>query len=483
MALVERNGAHITLQTLFEIGRQIGITEDEIRQVVRRVSGNLADAAHHLGTQFYDDFTAWAEEMGRRPGRNALERMNPNYEDPLLTTMTGRNRHGRETGGASHFNFPPLEQAKTAPMVQNNEIGEQQNMGGRAPEEGGEQQVERPRKIWRRFPNTENAALKYVVTQYLSSNSDTSAPPFDPFDQPDEKTATSLLDGSGGGAISNPSFIGLNTTTLGYDFNNPWFMQFRMTSLYNIIYRWAGSVTSTKGTPVWTELFDQKYQYYHVLETEWQLTLNFGWPNNGTTRVTAPQDFGYYIFWKYTNEDDPVTQYNTGGTYIANTTLTNEQSISAVKMSGALGSQNMTPDDYFRQGGWHHRHVQLNNVKNTEVKINGKYKYGQCKMDIKTISASDAHGNSIAAEGWAKSRTTAVFPENLSIIIVNDNAMFSGGSIKTPVGMRWESEHLVQFKDLVDGYKFPTPGYASLIGANTTLNTDLAFFHSGAGYT
>ena len=80
-----------------------------------------------------------------------------------------------------------------------------------------------------------------------------------------------------------------------------------MTSPYSLLKNLNGQVQNGvagqgNSQPAWIEFFDQKYQYYHVLNTEWELTLNFGTPNNGTSAVSDRSLFGYYIFWKYTNE-------------------------------------------------------------------------------------------------------------------------------------------------------------------------------------
>ena len=81
---------------------------------------------------------------------------------------------------------------------------EEHNQTG-APEEGGEQQVSKPHKIWRRFPNTETAALKWIQTQFVSTATDTSRATRDPFDQPNIVSSTTLI-GGGGTSFSTPTF-------------------------------------------------------------------------------------------------------------------------------------------------------------------------------------------------------------------------------------------------------------------------------------
>lgn len=442
--------------------------KEKLAAILQRVGQGIG---HVLRTGHLDP--AWFEDEEEYHKANKLFRTLKNGEQ--------KRKHEEIEEYDAFEDMEEYEPLSNSPHEEQAMNGEEQNMGGRAAEEGGEQQVTKPHHIWRKFPNTETALLKYVVTQFISTAGDISVPPNEPWDQSNEKTATSLLS-TGGGAISNPAFNGLSTASRGYDFFQPASFLFRMTSLYDIYTKGYGASIGGFGMPAWTELFDQKYQYYHIMETEWKLRVTFGWPSSSGVNVTHPQDFAYYIFWKYINEDEPPTNYGTGTNMIANVTQTDQTTITINnKMTNDAGAQYLTPDDYFRMGGWQHKHVQLNNVKNSSVVVGGKYKFGQCKMDIKTISSSDAHSLATTAEGWNKAKNIPVFPENLVVHIVSDNAFNENTGIKTPASFRWESEHLVQFKDLQPGYKFPTPTYAK--SAGTTLNTDLAFFSTGAAYT
>lgn len=341
--------------------------------------------------------------------------------------------------------------------------GQSHNMGD-APEEGGEQQVTKPHHIWRRFPNTETAALKFVLSQYGQQTTFTGAK--DPFDQP-AFTSTTAMNTTAGGAItsSGTQSIGTNTFANGWDFYQPFLLQLRMTSPYNIVKSYSALNTGGLGQPTWLELFDQKYQYYHTLECEWEVTFNFGLPLvTGNNQAEQPQNYGLYIFWRYTNEDDPPLSYAwVDGQTIIRTT-NNPQTAPApdkitavVSNAGASYTLGCTCDDYFRMGGWHHKHLVFNSTHATTTKLKGKYKFGQCKMDIKTISASDSHAAATTAEGWAQTGSTVAFPENLSMIIVQDTAMNANSGKQVPFGMRIETEHIVQFKDLRAQYKFPTP--------------------------
>lgn len=459
-----------------------------------------------------------ALKVAERLGKKAIDGLHKLFERPNVTF-----NNDPEKGGfvvyPSQSNSPAKEK-----MSEEHEV---HNMGN-APEEGGEQQVSKPHHIWRRFPNTETAALKWVCTEYLSDKYQWQSITFQnqpelPFDATNKLTATNLASG-GGGTVSRNVGLGLGGLTetivdgssgaggtawsnipTGHDFINPVLLQIRMTSPYNILKQLNGGTNmnnpSAISQPNWLGIFDQKYQYYHVLECEWELSVYFGKPWYGTTAAGNPalitaattiddKDFGYYIFWKYTNEDDPPTSYTTSGAIANIHSAAADQGISAdgtqitnvTAMTNQISSQPCTADDYFRMGGWHHKHVMLSNIQDKKVVLEGKYRYGQCKMDIKTLTSSDAHSNATTAEGWNQTGASAAFPENLSIIIVKDNAMNLEPGIFQPCSIRMETEHVVQFKDLRSAYKFPTPAITSVNSA-TTQNTDTAWFWRGAAYT
>ena len=115
----------------------------------------------------------------------------------------------------------------------------------------------------------------------------------------------------------------------------------------------TGAAGQGNSQPQWIELFDQKYQYYHVAETEWEITINFGTPNNGVSALAdnLVKNFGYYVFWKYTNEDDPPTQYVIDNGSIANAGAVgavNANQIGTTATAAGAVTLQMTPDDYFR---------------------------------------------------------------------------------------------------------------------------------------
>ena len=367
-----------------------------------------------------------AMEIVSRWGHNAVRELRRVYEEHSGQTTHEQNRANARnqqiTERRSQHNSLRGAQAEPTSMANN---GEEHNMGD-APEEGGEQQITKPTHIWRRFPNTETACLKWVQSIFLNDASNTTIPPKMPFDI-QNVVATTDLSNSGGGVLSTPTVITTMTQTTGQNYNTPQLLQLRMTSPYNIVKTQIGSQTVGNSQPVWLELFDQKYQYYHVMETEWEVTFNFGFPNNGTSTITQGQNYGLYIFWKYTNEDDPPVSWTAGTGSIANVGGPSDtddlgEKIDVTKMTNSLGTQPLTADDYFRMGGWHHKHVTFNTTHHERHIIHGKYKFGQCKMDIKTISGSDAHSAATTAEGWSQARATPAFPEILSIIVVRDNA-------------------------------------------------------------
>ena len=144
-----------------------------------------------------------------------------------------------------------------------------------------------------------------------------------------------------------------------------------MTSPYNIV----RSDTNNLSQPQWLGLFDSKYQYYHVLKAAWNMAFTIGF--NGVQQQTAPsnetvqQFYSFYVYWKYTNYDDPPTQFSvdlTGKTTYGTTT------------------QDLTPDDYDRMRGWNKIWVQAKNTKAVRRVIAGHYETGQCQMDVKMIS-------------------------------------------------------------------------------------------------
>lgn len=366
--------------------------------------------------------------------------------------------------------------------------------------EGAETQIGTPHDVWTRFPNHQWARLGWWYTNYISDIAGTvSDQRKNAFDDPNWETTTVLLTTPGGARISPTGddilgVDGLSTTVpSGHDFKNPMMFQLRMTSPYNILKTYAGSGLVGNGIgnsqPAWLEMFEGKYQFYHVNETDWRVDFNFGvpWTINQSSQYVIPyngKDIGYYIFWKYTSNDVPPlsypmsnSNYANGGAPTADGTKLTGKNV----LDGGSYTMQCTPDDYFRMKGFHSKHVALNANRPTHVTISGNYKFGQCKMDIK--QQDHAPGSTVLqTEGWLATGSTYLFPEDLTIIIVQDNASMAQPGIRTPVGYRMNTEMLTEFRDLRSAFKFPTPANA-YVNSTTTVNTEASFFNKGAAYT
>lgn len=365
--------------------------------------------------------------------------------------------------------------------------------------EGTEAQLDPVRDVWTRFPNHQYAKLGWWYTNYISDIAGTVAQkPRDAFDNPDYETTTDLLTTGGGvrnvatGATSLGATGFAGYTASGHDYKNPVMFQLRMTSPYNIMKTFAGQGLAGNqvgnSQPAWLEMFEGKYQFYHVNECDWRIDFNFGTPfifGTPSTNFTNQHDMGFYIFWKYTSNDTPPLSFPISNNQIANTGAVDAQGnrVTGVNpLTTGSFTQNCTPDDYFRMKGFHSKHVSLNSIGPTHVSIAGKYKFGQCKMDIKQQDHSTLGGTALQTEGWIQTGSTYLFPEDLTVIIVQDNAMNSLSGLYTPVGFRMNTEMLTEFKDLRSAFKFPTPAN-SFINSGTTLNTEAVFFNKGAAYT
>lgn len=480
MALVQRGAQHFGIRDLIAIAREAGISASDVREVVQQVGGNIQEAAVHLGHHVYDAFV----EVNNRYNREQLRLARPSEHQPVNIRPQS--------------NLPAIEQA---PMkrhhggdpISQSHGHEAHNMGG-APEEGGEQQVTKPHHIWRRFPNTITAALKYVGTVFGAETTDFSGSKI-PFDRQDYTSATTLAGGGGGAwtAQTKNTLVGTNLFANAIDFNTPQLFQVRMTSPYNIWKQEFNNGSAGLCRPTWLTYFENMYQYYHTLECEWELSLHFGIPITAdNTAATNYQNLGMWILWKYTEQDDPPMSWsnkvgsnlgiaNTGAPTSNAAPSPDTTSYTVLTDTGTTVPLNF--DDFCRQGGWHKKYVSFDTITQIKTKINGVYKFGQCKMDIKTIQPSDAHSTDTTAEGWTQTGGTPNFPELLSVVVLYDNATYNGaaGAIKTAASIRLETEHLVQFKDLKANYKFPTPELANSIGATSGYGPEV-YFMRGAAY-
>lgn len=467
MALALR-GHHqgITLRELIAIGRELGISPSDVREAVHRVGGNFMEASIHLGANVYDA----VNDLLRQHRERIYNEHQDNLERDHARIMA--ESHPRDPR-APQFNLPPTQEMTKrhhgGDPIAANHGSEGHNMG-RAPEEGGEQQVTKPHHIWRRFPNTQTAALKWVMTLFAAGVTDYTGYKI-PYDRQDYTTATSLSTTGGGawGVTAKNELAGASLFANATELWTPQLFQLRMTTPYNILKNAFnnGVAASNHAEPTWLSYFDQMYQYYHTLETEWELNFHFGVPISAdNTAVANYQHLGIYIFWKYTEQDDPPVSWSNkvgavlgdarSTAYTENAAPTPDQS-TTIALTDAGTVLPCNADDYFRMGGWNHKYVSFDTITQVKTKIKGLYKYGQCKMDIKTIQASDTHGGDTTAEGWSLTNSTPAFPELLSVIVCWDNATYNTNAIKVPMSVRFETEQLVQFKDLKANYKFPTP--------------------------
>ena len=158
-----------------------------------------------------------AMDIVSRWGHNAVRELRRVWE-----SSSGHETHEQNRANARNQQITerrsqhnPLRGAQAEPTSMANN-GEEHNMGG-APEEGGEQQITKPHHIWRRFPNTQTACLKWVQSQLVTDFTQVSVPPKMPFDSNQNVTTTDLTAG-GGGAWSNPADLGINQTT-GFNFS------------------------------------------------------------------------------------------------------------------------------------------------------------------------------------------------------------------------------------------------------------------------
>lgn len=357
--------------------------------------------------------------------------------------------------------------------------------------------------IWTHFSNTEKTLLRWHLVVHEPAVGALKTVSL-PFGQTELSTATTLLS-TGGGNQTLSTTQALATAAsgaYGYDFNEPYLIQLRMTSPYNIL-KSLGTITTgaTVSEPNWIGFFDSRYQYYVTNECNWGIRLNFGTP-----RVTAgglsgicgePQHHKLRIFWRYTSQDDPPTHYayttsrtanqgsmsssvvNQGSGQLAGDTATSQALSTTAATSYPLGS-----DDYERMNCWQSKEVTFSTTHPTSVKLGGTYKLGQCKMDIKTLMPTDAAGPQAipTAEGMTLGRSTPAFPEILSLIIVNDAGTTPIAGVTVPFSMSFDTAHQVDWCDLRAAFKFPNPQINSANASNTQYS-DEQWFRRGAAYS
>lgn len=340
--------------------------------------------------------------------------------------------------------------------------------------------------IWTRFPNTATAKLKWIHSVILGgrvtnlSGFDAKRDIFDTSQVNNSATAVASGTNVTAAAAGPQEDLAITGTTL--DLTTPLLIQVRMTSLYNVLKNFdqategnsTGSGLTEYSEPQWLSFFDSKYTYYHVMKCDWHMEFTF-WSNNSTLPIIG----GFYIIWRYTSQDDPPTQWDTSGNLRATDGWVNTSTRTIV--GGVLGNTstaNLTIDDYERMGGWNIHHVTPSTVTLPVHHIKGSYEYGQCRMDMKTLMAQDAHGLDTSVEAWQQTRNVPGFMENLSVIILQDNIYAQTTSSRNAVamGVRMHATYTAQFKDLQSSYKYPTPALAQ-----TQITDDRQFFWRGGG--
>lgn len=355
--------------------------------------------------------------------------------------------------------------------------------------------------VWTHFPNTQRALLRYRNTFYYTNHDQVLNNKL-PFRSQILKTTTSLAVGGGGATTTiddKTLTYGGDNVVAGYDFRVPYLLQLRMTSPYNIVKSLKERDAGFYSEPNWIGLFDSKYQYYQVKETDWGVTLKFGSPQTSTGVEDNGlcgniQNYALKVFWRYTQQDEPPTHW----TYSTNRNATlggwsnqtidgtqqySEDKAATTKATGeAAEPLPLTSDDYHRMGNWHCKTVTWNTTRHTECHIGGRYKFGQCKMDVKTLLHTDAAGaqTNPTAEGMSLTKSTPAFPEILSIIIVEDCSAVQAAGITCDFTTQIDTAQQIDFVDLRGNFKFPTPNLATT--ASTYTYTDEQFFTRGAAW-
>ena len=358
--------------------------------------------------------------------------------------------------------------------------------------------------IWTHFPNNQRTRLRYRATIYYGDTSMWTANRT-VFTRSNITAATELA-GTGGGNVTEAITQNLaqgttvNQAAQAYDFSVPYLLQLRMTSPYNIIKSLGDTTKSTIiSEPNWISMWDGMYQYYVCQETDWGVNLHFGAPVDATAGTQtaggvtgSPQYYKLKIFYRYTNQDDPPTKWTMGSArnvrssaWSDNTTTSGGQiatDYATPTSSTAAGvTENLNSDDYEMMGGWKMRTVSWNTTHATSVHLGGKYRFGQCKMDVKTLMPTDAAGTQTTptAEGMTLTRATPAFPEILSIIIVNDAASNEAKGLACPFTIQIDTNQQIDFADLRAGFKFPTPNLST---QGTYEYTPQQYYKRGALY-
>lgn len=360
--------------------------------------------------------------------------------DNLYSSLYKKHKRGQSSSEDSSISNYSLGSMRDSSMMEQQGHGSPHDTAEKEP--GTEQAIEKIGHVWKRFPNHETAELKWIYTQIMggiaTANQNKNLNPL--FSQRDQQ---SQRDGTTSGTYVTAAAEIAGVASEDASISHPTLMQFRMTSPYDIVNKSGTNIaTSSNSQPYWLGLFDSKYQFYHTLKAKWKLSFTIGTQQG----LTNAQDFSFYVYWKYTSFDNPPTSYviDTSGT------------------TGLSTTQYCTPDDYDRMRGWNKIHICANTTHNVTKVITGEYETGQCQMDVKmlqdTVHANAGTLSAATSEGWTPVQSTVAFPENLSVIIVQDNAVALANA-NPAIGIRAEIDYLIQFRDLNAYYKFPTQSY------------------------
>lgn len=457
MALIARQ--HGNLEAYREMaGRLTGrayrwwnrLTDDEQEAIVEAAGNHANQLVQHINQYATQGYEAVIEHMPQWDGDTS----NMEY----FAQMARDSRAGQEAyeRGASQSKRPRIEQAPTPTMAGGTIAAQEATENADQSAPGIEGALEPIHHVWRRFPNVDTAMLKWIYTQMIGGNSANLAirPSGSAWDQ-QRKRDIAVADTYANAQAS------LDTTAVSSILNPPMLIQYRMTSPYNIVKSDSGNLSE----PQWIGFFDSKYQYYHVAKAKWTLSFTLGFNDvAGGSGVPLGEDhqqyYAFYVYWKYTSEDDPPTSF----------------AIDTTGKTSYNGSPlNCTPDDYDRMGGWNKIWIQGDNRRLTRKVITGQYETGQCRMDVKMIN-DPKHSGTATAEGWTAVKSTVLFPENLSVILVQDHAFTNNlTAANVNIGIRSEIDYLVQFRDLQSKYKYPVQSAA--IGGTFD---DGQYFYRGA---
>lgn len=471
---------------LVEIAEQYGWTRQWVVNAMQEAGNDIKRVLARMGSGARRDFEAWVDD--NRQAVTEFVQDTGNQLSNAAQNLVPKSGKRLRTG---EMKEPSLENTPAS-----TEVMEDNDGGGNM---GMENDIVQEGPVWTHFPNTQDCYLQWRETFYYVDQ----AKVIDNrqvFGNPAWFAATSYAT-TGGGVPVGTTTENLLDVTAGncYDFNLPWILQLRMTTPYTIVQTiGATGANTSKSEPNWLQYFDQKYQYYHQIQCDYKVTLNFGTPSLAGAIYANYENYGIWVFYRYTNRDNPPTQWTyTASETVARSAQATADSIVAgaadtgtsvdtiaqtLATAGSTNTYNLTSDDYMRMGGWKKKYVSFNQNSSSSCVITGSYKFGQCKMDVKTLEQQTVGTfSSSGTEEWAPTGSTAIFPENLTIIAVQDCARSgAAGKVIVPFSISCSTGHRLVFKDIRQNYKFPHPGLVDNQGVVNLTGDEINFFR-GAG--